>query len=100
MPARRRVKLLNVRLGPEDAAMVAELREEGVEMSSLIRDAIRTAYGRRLRRLRPGDVDALLAEIYERHPEPPGDASPTVDIIDRRAFREHVARRIRAETER
>ncbi len=80
--------------------MVAELREEGVEMSSLVRDAIRTEYGRRRRKLRPEDVDALLAEIYARHPEPPGGAPPTVDILDRRAFREHVARRIRAESER
>lgn len=100
MPARRRVKLLNVRLGPEDESMAAALREEGVEMSSLVRDAIRTEYGRRRRKLRPEDVDGLLAEIYARHPEPEGPAKPTVDILDRRAFREYVARRIRADTER
>ena len=100
MPARRRVKLLNVRLGPEDASMAAELRKEGVEMSSLVRDAIRTEYGRRRRKLRPEDVDALLAEIYARHPEPSDGAPPTVDILDRRSVREHVTRRIRAETER
>jgi hypothetical protein len=94
------VRLLNVRLGPEDAAMVAELREEGVEMSSLIRDAIRTEYGRRRRKLRPEDVDALLGEIYARYPEPEGAAPPTVDILDRRAVREYIARRVRAETER
>ena len=97
MPARRRVKLINVRLGPEETAMAAELREEGVEMSSLVRDAIRSEYGKRLR---PQDVDALLAEIYARHPEPEGGAPPTIDILDRRAVREYIARRVRAETAR
>jgi hypothetical protein len=100
MPARRRVKLINVRLGPEETAMAAELREEGVEMSSLVRDAIRSEYGKRRRRLRPQDVDALLAEIYARHPEPEGATPPTIDILDRRAVREYIARRVRAETAR
>jgi hypothetical protein len=98
--AKRRVKLLNVRLGPEETAMAAELREEGVEMSSLVRDAIRNEYGRRRRRLRPQDVDALLAEIYARHPDPPGPTKPRPDIHDRRAFREAFRRRVRAEPER
>ncbi len=69
-------------------------------MSSLVRDAIRTEYGRRRRRIRGDAVDALLADIYVRHPEPTGALRSAVDVLDRRAFREHVARRVRAETRR
>ena len=94
------MKLLNVRLSPEDEAMAAELRAGGIAMSELVRDAIRTEYGRRRRRLRPEDVDALLADIYARHPDPAGPARSRPDIHDRRAFREAFRRRVRSETER
>jgi len=100
MRSRRRTRLLNVRLGPEDQAMVTELRAGGVEMSELVRDAIRTEYGRRRRRLRARDVDALLAAIYARHPDPPGSPRERPDTVDRRAVREAIRRRLRSETER
>jgi hypothetical protein len=94
------VKLVNVRLSSEDASMVAELRRDGVEISQLVRDAIRTEHGRRRRRLRPQDVDALLAAIYARHPEPAAASPRALDVRDRRAFRQAVARRLRSATKR
>jgi hypothetical protein len=80
--------------------MVAELRAGGIEMSELVRDAIRTEYGRRRRRLRARDIEVLLASIYARHPDPSGPRRKTVDrpdSLDRRAVRETVRRRLRAE---
>jgi predicted nucleic acid-binding protein len=44
------VPLLNVRLSPDDARRAAELREEGVQISDVVREAIRAEYLRR----RPG----------------------------------------------
>jgi hypothetical protein len=100
MGALRRTKLLNVRLGPQDEMMAAELRAGGVEMSELVRDAIRTEYGRRRRRLRARDIDALLAEIYTRHPDPPGPRRQRPDTLDRHAIREAIRGRLRSETKR
>ena len=96
VPARRRTKLLNVRLGAEDQAMAAELRAAGIEMSELVRDAIRTEYGRR-RRLRARDVDPLLAEIYARYPDPSGPQRERPDSLDRRGVRVAIQRRLRVQ---
>ena len=92
--AARREKLINVRISTDEAAMAAQLREQGVELSELVREAIRSEYGRR-RRLRPGDVDALLDAIHTRHPDPAGSPADRPDIHDRRAFRDTVRRRLR-----
>jgi hypothetical protein len=95
--SRRRTKLLNVRLGAEDQAMAAELRAGGVGMSELVRDAIRTEYGRRRRRLRARDVEPLLAEIYARHPDPSGPQRERPDSLDRGAVRTAIQRRLRSQ---
>src|SRR5262249_1444596 len=100
MAARRRTTLLNVRLGAEDQPMVAELRAGGTAMSELVRDAIRTEYARRRRRLRARDVDALLAGIYARHPDPPGPPQERPESLDRRAVRASIQRRLRPEAKR
>lgn len=89
-------RLVNVRLGPEDAALVAALRQDGVELSALVRDAIRQEYGRRRRKLRAAEVDALLAAIYARHPDPKPAPEAGPDVHDRRGFAEAVGRRVRA----
>ena len=91
----RREKLLNVRISADEAAMAAELRARGVEMSGLVRDAIRTEYGRRRRRLRPRDVDDVLEAIHARHPDPADTPSDRPDVHDRRAFQVAVHRRLR-----
>jgi hypothetical protein len=90
-------RLVNVRLGAEDAALVSALRRDGVELSSLVRDAIREEYGRRRKRLRAGDVDALLAAVYARYPEPEPALPPAPDIHDRRGFAAAVGRKVRAD---
>ena len=89
------MKLLNVRLGPEDASMVKALRVQGVELSKLVRAAIRAEYDRRIARPRPKDVEKRLAEIHAAHP-PPADLPPRrVDPHDRRAVRKVIADRLR-----
>lgn len=85
-------KILNVRLGPDDVTMVSELRKRGVELSSLVREAIRAKYLDTVAAT-PVDVTGVLARIYAEHPEQ--DATRPVSVLDRRAFRERVARRVR-----
>ena len=65
------MKLLNVRLGPDDSRIVAKLRKEGVQISRIVREAIRSAYTARQtvggKRRRPSDI---MAEIYAEYPDP------------------------------
>ena len=88
------MRLLNVRLRPEDAARVAALRARHVPISQLVRDAIRNEYERLRSPLRARDVDALLRALYEHHPDPPGLTPPSVDVRELRAVRQAVVRRL------
>ena len=88
------MRLLNVRLGPDDAVLVKRLRRRGVEISKVVREAIRAAAGPN-RKLSARDVDRALDEIYARHPDPSGSAPLPVAARDRRALRAHVQERLR-----
>jgi hypothetical protein len=80
------MKHLTVRLNDEDAARVAELRERGVKISSLVREAIGARCKPRVPRMqKPGDVDKVLQEIYSKCPDKPGTPAPTLDLTDRKA---------------
>jgi hypothetical protein len=91
----RAVKLLNVRLGPEDARRAAALRKDGVAVSRIVREAIRTAYDRRAVGRGGGRrASAIMAEIYREHPDPPGPPRATRDLRDRRVVRRLIRRRL------
>ena len=53
------MKLVNVRLSDEDAAKAAELRRHGVELSEVVREALRARHLALRPRLRSGDVRAM-----------------------------------------
>lgn len=89
------MKLLNVRLDAEDSSKVQALRRQGVQISELVRCAIRSEYERRRRALRPADVESMLQEIYAAHPVPADLPPRGFDVHDRRAFREAMARHVR-----
>ena len=90
------MKLLNVRLDAAHVRMVADLRRGGIEISSLVREAIRAAHGRRsaghAEGRRPSE---LMAEIYRECPDPPGVPRPTYDLRDRRSVQRAIRRRLR-----
>jgi hypothetical protein len=89
------VKLVNVRLGPEDARRAAALRKDGVAISGIVREAIRTAYERRAGGRDGGRrASAIMAEIYRDHPDPPGRPRTTRDLRDRRAVRRVIRTRL------
>lgn len=93
------VKLLNVRLNPTDALKVRALRGQGVEISGVVREAIRSEYERRVRIPREADVEQILRSIHEAHPDRPGAGERGFDVHDRKQFRKamqrHVGRRRR-----
>jgi hypothetical protein len=88
--------LVNVRLDADDARRVAELRRAGVQISSIVRQAIRTEHERRVgKRARGGAAAALLARIYADHPETPDVERRGYDLRDRRAVRAALQKRAR-----
>ena len=62
--------LLNVRLSADDARRAAELREEGIQISDVVREAIRAEYLRR-RPGKPGNrrPSLIVKEILEALPD-------------------------------
>ncbi len=86
------MRLLNVRLGPEDSRIAAELRKQGVQLSRVVREALRAAYtvrsAGRSRRRRASDI---MADIYAHFPDPPGLARRRFDLRDRQSARRAIA---------
>jgi hypothetical protein len=92
------MSLLNVRLTKADEEAIRILKRSGVEISQVVRAAIR----REAEKHRPRTAEQtarLVAEIFERHPEPDEVEPRTFDVHDRRAFaaafREHLRKRPR-----
>jgi len=90
--------LLNVRLSADDARRAAELREDGIQISDIVREAIRAEYLRRRdahasTRRRPS---LIVSEILAALPDPEGPRRPVVDTTDRRAVRRHIADKLRS----
>lgn len=88
------MKLVNVRLSDEDAAKVAELRREGIELATLVREAVRARYLAMRPALEGSSVRGVLAAIYAAHPLPEEAERLAVNASDRRAVRRHVRRRL------
>ena len=87
--------LVNVRLDGEDARRVKALRDAGVPLSTLVRDAIRSEYARRLGAGSKRKPSAILGEILAALPDEPDMPRPSVDARDRRAVRAHVKAKLR-----
>lgn len=83
---------LNVRLGPEDSRIAAELRNKGTQLSRVVREALRAAHTvRRASRRRRGRASDVTAEIYAQLPDPPGLARSRFNLRDRRSVRRAIA---------
>lgn len=89
--------LFNIRLDASDAARVRRLREEGVQLSQIVREAIRDAYEKRgSNGLRSkGSARKILQAIYERHPIPDGVPPPGIDLSDRHAVSRAILNHLR-----
>jgi hypothetical protein len=88
--------LVNVRLDAEDARRVADLRRAGVQISTIVRQAIRAEHEQRVGKRAGGRAAAaLLARIYADHPDTPDVQPRGYDLGDRRAVRAALERRAR-----
>jgi hypothetical protein len=89
--------LVNVRLDAEDSRRVAELRRAGVQISGIVRKAIRAEHEQRVGKRAGGrTAAALLARIYADLPDTPNVEPRAFDLRDRGAVRAAVEKRARA----
>jgi hypothetical protein len=88
--------LLNVRLSPQDAERARALREAGIEISAVVRSAIRVEYDKRVSTPRRGKKPSrLVKEILNAVPDPKVLPIRGFDIRDRRATRAAISSKLR-----
>ena len=88
-------RLINVRLDSERLRKAQTLRERGVNLSDVVREAIDERF-LQLRSEREPDVKTLMRRIFEQYPDPAGLPLRNYDVHDRRAARGAILRKIRS----
>lgn len=91
------MSLLNVRLSRDDARLAAELRDDGIPISTLVREAIRREHARRhgarATRRRPSElVDEIIAAV----PVSGRRQARGLDLSDRASVRKAIMRALTA----
>jgi hypothetical protein len=89
-----RSRLVNVRLDEERLRKAQRLREHGVAISDLVREAIDERFDA-LRRPRDArDIRAIIARLLERYPDPRDLPARDYDIHDRKVSGAAILRRL------
>ncbi len=86
--------LINVRLDSERLRKVRTLRQRGIKVSDLVREAI----DERFLRLRSGpeaDMKTRIQTIFEQYPDPASMPLRGYDVHDRHAARQAILRKLR-----
>jgi hypothetical protein len=88
-------RLINVRLDPERLRKAQTLRERGVALSDVVREAIDERFaslgGSHSRR----DVRVIISRIFARYPDPPKLTRRRYNVHDRQAARRAILRKLR-----
>jgi hypothetical protein len=84
---------VNVRLDAARLRKAHALRQRGVVLSDVVREAIDERYGQ-LQTTARGDVKGIVRRIFEEHPDPPDLPGRTYDVHDRAAARRAIVRSI------
>ena len=87
--------LVNVRLDPDRARKVRLLREQGIALSDLVREAIDERYAEAIFAHSPSEATAVVRRIFSQYPDPPGLAPRGYEVHDSRAARAAVRRRLK-----
>jgi hypothetical protein len=88
-------RLVNVRLDEERVRKVQALRERGVALSDVVREAIDERFAALRQSESPPDVGAIVRGIFDRYPDPVDLAPRDYDVHDRRAARAAILRKLR-----
>jgi len=87
-------RLVNVRLDAERLRKARKLREHGVRLSEVVREAIDERF-LQLRSEPESDAKTLIQRIFEKYPDPAGLPARDYDVHDRVAAREAILRKTR-----
>ena len=87
-------RLVNVRLDEQRLERARRLRDNGIALSDLVRDAIDRRYEQLVKSSRGRDVEAIMKEIYEQYPDPPGLPPRSYDVHDRHEAMSAILRKL------
>jgi Arc/MetJ-type ribon-helix-helix transcriptional regulator len=90
-----KTKLVNVRLDEEHLRKVRALRERGVALSDVVRDAIDATYDEVAAPARATNAAELIAQIHAEHPDPPDLAPREYDVHDAASARAAILARLK-----
>jgi hypothetical protein len=88
-------RLINVRLDDERAKKARRLRERGIALSDVVREAIDARYDAAFGRAAHTSAAAIVREAFARYPDPPDLPARGYDVHDRAAARTAVRRKLR-----
>ena len=89
-------KLVNIRLDAERLRKTVVLRERGLPLSDVVRDAIDERFAALNNAAAPRDVRAIVTRILEDYPDPPDLPRRSYDVHDRKAARRAIQRTLRS----
>lgn len=88
-------RLVNVRLDEERLRKARLLREQGLALSDVVREAIDERF-EQLNRPREGrNIGELIESIFERHPDPAGLPARSYPLHDRESARGAILEKLR-----
>lgn len=88
-------RLINVRLDTERLRKAQALRERGVALSDVVREAIDERF-LELRSESRQDVKAIIQRMFDQYPDPPDLPPREYDVHDRRAARTAILGKLRS----
>jgi Arc/MetJ-type ribon-helix-helix transcriptional regulator len=88
-------RLVNVRLDEEHVRRVQALREHGLTLSDVVREAIDERFAALRQSDSPPDVRSIVRGIFDRYPDPADLAARDYDVHDRRTARAAILRKLR-----
>ena len=88
-------RLVNVRLDQERLRKARVLRDSGVAISDLLREAIDRRYEQVAGSPKGLDAAAIMRRLFAEHPDPPDLPRRRYDVHDRAAARRAIVRRSR-----
>src|SRR5207248_963705 len=90
-----RSRLVNVRLDEARLRKARALRERGIVISDLVREAIDARYSTMADSERPRDAQRVIANLFAKHPDPPGQSARDYDVADAKAARQAIGRHLK-----
>jgi hypothetical protein len=88
-------RLVNVRLDADRLRKARTLRERGVALSDVVREAIDERFAELRQPESQLDVRTIVRRIFEQYPDPPDLPPRDYDVHDRRAARAAILRKRR-----